>query len=426
MPSSRPTLTMVLGGGRGTRLYPLTALRAKPAVPLAGKYRLIDIPLSNAINSGLREIYVLTQFNSKSLNAHIARSYWFDPFSQGFVDILAANQTNASPDWFQGTADAVRQNLEHLDRHYEADVLILSGDHLYRMDYRPLIERHREQDADITVCCIPRDRPGCTGFGVLSVDDTGLIRAFQEKPALDEDISHLETPPPVRRSWGMPDEKPFLASMGVYVFKLSALRELLKDEKRMDFGKHVIPDTLESHRVAAYMFDGYWEDIGTIRSFYEANLMLCDEDSPFRFHREGAPIYSRQRFLPASRFTNVKVERSMISDGCVVRGATIKHSVIGLRTRICPGVRIEDSLILGADYYEDEPDVLLAKGCVPIGIGEGASIKEAIIDKDARIGAGAVIHGARDRHDENHDHWAVRDGIVVVRKRAVILPGTVL
>lgn len=425
MPSKRGTITLILGGGKGTRLFPLTALRAKPAVPLAGKYRLIDVPLSNAINSGLREIYVLTQFNSKSLNGHVSRSYVFDAFTSGFVEILAANQTDTSDDWFLGTADAVRRNLEHLERPGEIDVVILSGDHLYRMDYREMLETHRRQEADITVSCIPRDRAGCEGFGVMAVDEEGMIKQFIEKPKVTDDISYLQTPERLMEWWGM-GNKPFMASMGVYVFKLEALKALLADPTRQDFGKHVIPQALTGYRVAAHLFNGYWEDIGTIRSYYDSTLLLCDENPPFRFYTPEAPIYTRPRFLPSSRLNDAHIEHSMIAEGCIVRKAHIVHSVIGLRSRVQSGVTIEDSIVMGADYFEDEDtrNQLVERGKLPIGIGAGSVIRRAIVDKNARIGENVVIEGSPDREDETYETYAVRDGIVIIKKDAVIPSGS--
>lgn len=428
--ATRRTLTMVLGGGRGTRLYPLTALRAKPAVPLGGKYRLIDIPISNAIHSGLREIYVLTQFNSRSLNAHVARTYRFDSFSSGFVEVLAAQQTDDSGEWFQGTADAIRQNLPYLRRPgFDVDVVILSGDHLYRMDYAELVERHRQAKADITIACIPRTREGCEGFGVMAVDGQGMITGFKEKPGNDEDIYDLATPVELREAWDMGD-RAFMASMGVYVFKLSALQELLSDPDKIDFGKHVIPGALDTHRVAAHLFDDYWEDIGTMASFYEANLMLCQEDSPFRFHTATRPVYTRARFLPGSRFRDAVVRTSILSEGCIIQGALVEHSVIGLRARLSPGSKVVDSVVMGADFYEDddERETVEWEGGVPVGIGPGASVRRAIVDKNARIGEGAVVHGDPARADEDHpdEGWAVRDGIIVIQKNATIEAGRVL
>jgi glucose-1-phosphate adenylyltransferase len=418
-------MTVVLGGGRGSRLYPLTAVRAKPAVPLGGKYRLIDIPISNAINSGLREIFVLTQFQSASLNAHLGRTYRFDAFTNGFVEVLAAEQTDIDrDDWYQGTADAVRKHLHRLQREGAEHVLILSGDHLYRMDYGALIRRHDAAGADVTVACIPVTRAGCHGFGVTRVDADGVIREFKEKPADDEDLSDLETPPALRAAWGMGD-KPHLASMGVYVFTLRALEQLLSWNTH-DFGKDILPRALHSHRVAAFLFDGYWEDIGTIKSFYEANLALCDDDSPFQFYDPAAPIFTRPRFLPPSVFPEPgQIERAIVSEGCIVGAKLVRHAIIGLRSWIQRGAIIEDAILMGADYYEVEAKraQVRAAGGVPVGIGEGAVIRRAIVDKNARIGAGAVIEGWVGRPDESHDDWCVRDGIVIVAKGATIPAG---
>jgi len=424
--SSGRTMTVVLGGGRGTRLHPLTALRAKPAVPLGGKYRLIDIPISNAINSGLREIFVLTQFNSASLNAHIARTYRFDMFARGFVEVLAAEQTDADGEWFQGTADAVRQHLHRFAREGVENVLILSGDHLYRMKYDELIAHHDECEADITVATYPVTREQCEGFGVLAADDEGMIRSFTEKPSADEDISELALPVAMKERWGT--DKDFLASMGVYVFRVSALQAYLADSSLIDFGRDILPKAIHSHRVSAHVFDGYWEDIGTIRSFYEANLLLTEEDSPFRFYVPEAPIFTRPRFLPPSVVRQGHVERSLITEGSLVLGARVVRSIIGLRSWLQPGCRVEDSIIMGADYYEvhEKRQQVIDRGGIPLGIGEGASIRHAIVDKNARIGAGAVIHGSPDRPDEDHGDWVVRDGIVIVAKNAKVPPGAVL
>jgi glucose-1-phosphate adenylyltransferase len=421
------TITVVLGGGQGSRLYPLTQRRAKPAVPLAGKYRLIDIPLSNAINSGLREVFVLTQFNSASLNAHVSKTYRFDTFSSGFVEVLAAEQTEGSADWYQGTADAVRKQLHHFDRPNVQDVIILSGDHLYRMDYRELLARHHEANADITVSTIGVTRAECTGFGVLATDKEGMIRGFKEKPAEDEDISYLAVPEEVREYVRLEPEKQFLASMGVYVFKREALVALLATD-HVDFGKDILPNALETHRVAAYVFKDYWADIGTIESFYDANLALCNAEPPFRFYKRGAPIYTRPRFLPPTKILGAKVQNAFIADGCLIAANEVSRSVIGLRSRLMQGCNVRDSIIMGADFYEDDDvrDALYAKGDIPVGVGPGASVYRAIIDKNARIGANSVIHGAEGRPDETHDDFVVRDGIIVVAKGAVIPPGSVL
>lgn len=419
-------MTVVLGGGRGSRLYPLTAVRAKPAVPLAGRYRLIDIPISNAINAGLRQIFVLTQFNSASLNQHINRTYRFDPFSEGFVEVLAAEQTEQSGDWYQGTADAVRKHLHRLVRERVSHVLVLSGDHLYRMDYAALIAHHEAMGADVTLANIPVPRSQCGAFGILAADEQGWITGFREKPSDDEDISHLAVPGPLRRRLGMPEGAEYLASMGVYVFRARVLREMLEQDPGMDFGHHLIPNAIGKRRLAAYLFDGYWEDIGTVGAFYRANLALCSDDPPFRLYVPNAPIYTRPRFLPPSIHRDTRIERSIVAEGCVLLGATIRGSVVGLRTWAQEGCEIVDSIVMGADYYESEKTRAerRARGEAVLGIGAGVSIRRAIVDKGARIGDGAVLHGSPDRPDEEGDGWAVRDGIVIVKKNAVIPPGT--
>lgn len=422
------TLTVILGGGRGTRLHPLTAVRAKPAVPLAGKYRLIDIPISNSLNSGLREIFVLTQFNSASLNSHVTKTYRFDPFSHGTVEILAAEQTDSSGGWYQGTADAVRQHLHRFKRDGVDHVLILSGDHLYRMDYRELIERHESADADITISTIAVRRDQCSDFGVVGVDDEGMVRGFHEKPGDEVDLSGLEVSAALRRTWDMEDTS-FIASMGVYVFRVETLERLLEDVSLIDFGHHILPHAVESgHRVAAFVFDDYWEDIGTLQAFYEANLALCGDEPPFKFYEPTAPIYTRARFLPPSVMRGLTVDHGFIAEGCLLLGAEIVHSVLGVRTRMAEGSRVERSIILGADYFEtvDKRAQLRAQGRIPIGIGENASIRRAIIDKNARIGKGAIIHGDISRPDETHADYVVRDGIIIVRKGATIPPGAEL
>lgn len=416
------TVTVVLGGGKGSRLFPLTAVRAKPAVPLAGKYRLIDIPLSNSINSGLREIFVLTQFNSASLNQHVSTTYQFDYFSRGAVEVLAAEQTDESTNWYQGTADAVRQHLHRFLTDGVEHVLILSGDHLYRMDYRELLARHESSDAHITVSTIAVPREQCAGFGILVPDNEGMIRSFKEKPKTDADLVGLDVPDNLRTQWKMGDHR-YIASMGVYIFRADVLRDMLAEPGLFDFGQHILPHAVASGlRVAAHRFDGYWEDIGTVRSFYEANLALCDDNPAFRFFEPQAPIYTRGRFLPPTVMRDLKVDHGFIADGCLLFGAEISRSVIGVRSRIQTGTRVSESIILGADYFEREEvrAQLLAQGKLPIGIGRNVSIRQAIIDKNARIGDGAVIHGDPSRPDEDHEDWSVRDGIIVVRKNAII------
>lgn len=421
-------MTVVLGGGRGSRLYPLTEVRAKPAVPLAGKYRLIDIPISNAIHSGLRQIFVLTQFNSASLNQHISRTYRFDPFSDGFVEVLAAEQTEASGDWYQGTADAVRKHLHRLVRERVSHVLILSGDHLYRMDYRELVEHHERMGADVTLANIPVPRSQCGGFGILAADEQGWITDFREKPPDDEDISHLRVPVGLRWNLGMPEGAEYLASMGVYLFKARVLREMLEQDPGTDFGHHLIPRAIGKRRLAAWLFRGYWEDIGTVDAFYRANIALCGDDPPFRLYVPDAPIFTRPRFLPPTVHRDTRIEHSIVAEGCVLLGATIEGSVIGLRTWAQPGCEIVDSIVMGADYYESEKtrEERRSRGEPVLGIGERVSIRRAIIDKGARIGEGAILHGRPDRPDADGPGWAVRDGIVIVKKNAVIPPGTVI
>ncbi len=423
------TMTVVLGGGRGTRLHPLTAMRAKPAVPLGAKYRLIDIPISNAINSGLREIFVLTQFNSASLNTHLSRTYRFDPFTNGFVEVLAAEQTDNSGDWFQGTADAVLKHIHRLQRDGVENVLILSGDHLYRMDYRDLIRRHDDMGADITVSVLPVKRADCSGLGVLSTDPAGYIRDFVEKPANDVDLSALRIPPELARHHNTGDREHF-ASMGVYVFDIAVLAQVLAEPGMTDFGRDILPGAIRSGRpVAAHVFDGYWEDIGTIGAFYNANMLLCQDDSPFKFYDPAAPIYTRPRFLPPSILRNCQVENALIAEGCLLNGAVLRRCVVGLRSHVGSGALIEDTVLMGADFYEvDEKREAVRKerGLPPVGVGPNASIRRAIIDKNARIGAGAVIHGSPDRPDEVHRDFVVRDGIVIVCKGAHIPAGAVI
>ncbi|MCB9780740.1 MAG: glucose-1-phosphate adenylyltransferase [Alphaproteobacteria bacterium] len=424
---SERVVTVILGGGRGTRLYPLTALRAKPAVPLAGKYRLIDIPVSNSINSGYRNVYVLTQFLSASLNRHIGRTFQFDVFSKGFVEVLAAEQTDHTEDWYQGTADAVRKQIHHFDRPSFDHVLILSGDHLYRMDYRDLVMRHEASGADVTVATFPVDRKGCTGFGIMGVDADGRIRAFTEKPGDDDDLSHIEVPDRLAAAWSLGDRR-YLASMGVYVFRREALRAGLALPGALDFGRDILPAMVESHRVVAHRFDDYWADIGTIDAFFEANLGLCEDEPPFRFWDDQAPIYTRRRMLPASKVIDAHLERTIISEGCIVQGATLDRCVVGLRTRIGAGSSIRDSVIMGADFYESpvRRSGNREAGRPDVGIGQGCVLERVIVDKNARIGEGCVLRGKPGRPDEEGDGWVVRDGIIVIEKNAVIPAGTVI
>ncbi len=413
---------VVLGGGRGTRLYPLTRNRSKPAVPLAGHYRLIDVPVSNCINSDINRIYVLTQFNSASLNQHISNTYRFDTFSQGFVEVLAAEQTLSSFDWFQGTADAVRQVMPHLANVKARDVLILSGDHLYRMDYREFVRHHRETDADITIAVHPVPPSKAPDLGILHADREGWITEFMEKPH-GRELASMRTD---MRSLGLgaaeARRRPYLGSMGIYVFRAGALAECLgKDLSSIDFAREIIPDALKSMKVSAYVFDGYWEDIGTIRSFYDAHMELLAPVPKMNLYDAAFPIYTHPRFLPGSKIKKAEIRRSMINAGCIIDRANIGHSIIGLRSRIGDGAMVEDSLVFGADFYELDRN--RKKGTSPpIGIGPRSVIRRAIIDKNVRIGRNVVLENSRKlrKYDDPEERFFVRDGIIVVPKNAVI------
>ncbi len=426
-PQIQKVYTVILGGGRGSRLYPLTRHRAKPAVPLGGKYRLIDITLSNAINSGFRNIAVLTQFNSASLNSHISSTYRFDIFGRGSVEVFAAQQTEEGGEWFEGTADAVKKLLRRLGPRDIEHVLILSGDHLYRMDYRELFARHLESGADVTVSAMPVEREELSGFGVLSANSDGRVRAFREKPKPEEDLRSLLPPHDLRERWSLSANQ-YLASMGVYIFRADVLREIFRDPKNLDFGTDILPRMISTHGVYSYLFSDYWRDIGTISSFYEANLALTDEHPPFRFYHPEAPIYTRVRFLPASKIKDARITRSMISDGCLLFGAELDHSVIGIRSRVQSGARLKDTILMGNDYYEDDDlrAANLARGIQAAGVGPDCVIERAIIDKNARIGGGCILRGSVGRPDQDGDGWFLRDGIVIVAKDAQLPPGTIV
>ncbi len=428
----KKVLAIILGGGAGTRLYPLTKLRAKPAVPVAGKYRLIDIPVSNCINSEIFKIYVLTQFNSASLNRHIARAYNFSGFSDGFVEVLAAQQTPENPNWFQGTADAVRQYLWLLEEWDANEFLILSGDHLYRMDYRQFVQRHRDTNADITLSVIPMDDRRASDFGLMKIDNSGRVIDFSEKPK-GEALTNMQVDTTIL---GLTAEQaklqPYIASMGIYVFKKEVLIKLLKESlERTDFGKEIIPDAAKDYNVQAFLFDDYWEDIGTIESFYEANLALTEQPlPPFSFYDEKAPIYTRARYLPPSKLLDCQIKQSMIGEGCILKNCRIEHSVLGVRSRIETGSIIEDTLIMGSDFYQASVERLcsLEKGEVPVGVGTDSIIRRAIIDKNARIGHDVKIinkDNVQEAERENQGFY-IRSGIVVVLKNAIIPDGTVI
>ena len=413
-------LAIILGGGRGTRLFPLTYKRSKPAVPIAGKYRLIDIPISNCINANIRRIFVLTQFNSESLNQHISRTYKFDIFSEAFVAILAAEQTEEGDKWFQGTADAVRQSLRHMRRHRARDILILSGDQLYQMDYRAMLATHRGNQADCTVAVIPVDADQASGFGILKMDPSGRIVQFEEKPSRER-LPYLVSEIP-----GLGPR--YLASMGIYIFERHTMERELAQSDAVDFGRNIIPGAVPKLRVQAHVHQGYWEDVGTLQSYFQANLALTDPIPPFDFYQAAAPVYSHPRFLPASKVSNCLLRNTLISEGCIVLGAEIERSVIGIRARIGAGAKLKNTLVLGADAYEtlQEIESSLAAGYPPMGIGAECVIENAIIDKNARIGRGVRIVNAAGLLEKDGDGYFIREGIVCVSKSGVIPDGAVI
>jgi glucose-1-phosphate adenylyltransferase len=425
-------LSIILGGGAGSRLYPLTKLRAKPAVPLAGKYRLIDIPVSNCINSEIFKIYVLTQFNSASLNRHIARTYNFSGFTEGFVEVLAAQQTTENPNWFQGTADAVRQYMWLLQDWDVDEFVILSGDHLYRMDYRQFVQRHRDTNADITLSVLPMDDRRASDFGLMKINDQGRVVDFSEKPkgdalkAMQVDTTQLGLTPEQAL------EQPYIASMGIYVFKKQALINLLKESpERTDFGKEIIPAAAKDYNIQAFLFNDYWEDIGTIEAFYDANLALTKQPTPpFSFYDEQAPIYTRARYLPPSKLLDCKITESIVSEGCILKECRIENSVLGVRARVETGTLIDSSLLMGLDFYQPFPErqAIRDSGKIPMGIGPNSIIRRAIIDKNASIGANVQIINKDHVEEANREEhgFFIRNGIVVVLKNAIIADGTII
>jgi len=418
-------LSIVLGGGKGTRLVPLTKERAKPAVPFGGKYRLVDIPISNCINANLKQIYILTQFNSASLHLHLSKTYNFDMFSGGFVEILAAEQTFEHTTWFEGTADAVRKNLPHFRNQSPSYYLILSGDQLYRMNLRDMLKKHKESGAAITIACTPVDRPTSSQLGILKADKDNVITEFLEKPGPDRDISEYKVPKELKKDKSKGDE--FLASMGIYIFNAQAMESCLANEMP-DFGKEIIPKAINTLKVNAYIFDGYWEDIGTIKSFYEANLNLTTLRPRFDFYDEAHPIYTHSRCLPPSKMNFSNMSQSIASEGCIITNASIADSIVGVRTIIESGSSLNGVICMGADYYESEEQRQKnAEERRPnVGIGKGALIKRAIIDKNACIGEGCRIgvDDNIDRADGDYGNYHIVDGIIVIQKNAVIYPGT--
>jgi len=426
----RNVLSLILGGGRGTRLYPLTKLRSKPAVPVAGKYRLIDIPISNCINSGLNRVYVLTQFLSVSLHRHIANTYKFDPFSRGFVEVLAAQQTNEAADWYQGTADAVRQQIRYVQEDSCSEVLVLSGDQLYRMDFEKLLRTHRDADADVTLAVLPVPKSQASGFGIVRLDETGRVVSFVEKPQTDEALQPYCTPTEWLQKHGGGSERPYLASMGIYLFSRQVLFDLLNARPlATDFGKEVFPRSIRSHKVQAYLFDGYWEDLGTVRAYHEASLALASNTPPFDFHSPEGVIFTRMRFLPAARISGAKLEQCLVSDGCVVQEqTTVERSVIGLRSRIGRNVTIRDTVLIGADRFETEKERAAnrARRIPDLVVGDGAVIERAILDKDCRIGANVRLINRRGVVEDEGDNYVIRDGIVCIPRGTIVPDGTVI
>ena len=405
---------LILGGGAGTRLQPLTRERSKPAVPVAGKFRLVDIPISNCINSGIRNIFLLTQYNSVSLHQHIAATYRFDQFSSGYVRILAAEQTPDSDHWFQGTADAVRRTIRYFQDDKPDLVVILSGDQLYRMDIQDVIKSHINNKADITVCTKPVTREDASSLGIMKIDDKEKITSFIEKPSNDEALNNFSTI--------FNDKESFLASMGIYVFKTEILNKLLISTEKTDFGKHIIPEAIKTHNVYSYIFDDYWEDIGTIRSFWSANLALTDHVPKFSFYDMSRLIFTRMRYLPPSKINSCELINSLVSDGCILSGKRIEKSVIGLRAIVGEGSVIEECILMGSDFYESNNSSPISE--IPLGIGNNCIIKRAIIDKNVRIGDNVIITPQDKASDMDSEMFCIRDGIIIIPKNTIIPSNT--
>lgn len=416
-------ISIVLGGGRGSRLFPLTYSRSKPAVPIAGKYRLVDIPISNCLNAGYNKIMVLTQYNSASLNSHIKNAYHFDIFSKGFVDILAAEQNVESDEWYQGTADAVRQSMKHLEKYDYDYVLILSGDQLYQMDFRALVDFHCKNEADVTIATIPVTAKDATGFGILKANNEDEVTSFIEKPSTEALADWKSETSEKSRAYG----KEYLASMGIYVFNKVALQKMFAEDPGDDFGGELIPNGIGKYKTLSYQFDGYWTDIGTIDSFYQANIDLCQDFPKFNLF-SSSPIYSRARMLPPSKVNGSYVNKAVFGEGCIIMADKIENSIIGNRTRIDKGSTIIDSYIMGADFYQRTQDIIAndKSGTPNMGVGKFCYIEKAILDKNCSIGNDVRIIGGRHLPDGDYQNYSVKDGIVVVQKGAVIKPGTVI
>ena len=429
--SNGNVIAVILGGGRGTRLFPLTRDRAKPSVPIAGKFRLVDIPISNCLHSGLEKIYVLTQFNSVSLNRHIAQAYRFDTYRRGFVQILAAQQTLMGEEWYQGTADAIKHNEPYiLNPRFKDDyVLILAGDHLYRMDYQKMLAVHTESNADITVSVIPVEKEVTSGLGILQADANGRIVDFVEKPQTEAELQRLRVEPEVFRSRGIEAHgREYIASMGIYIFNREVLQEVLQDESNVDFGRDIIPKSIQTRPISAYFFDGYWEDIGTIRSFYSANIALTDTAPAFNFYDEQAPIYTNRRHLPSTKVNSSSVRSSILAEGSIIDDSELDRTIVGIRSIISGGSRVYQSVLMGADYYESEASRAESEqsGIPKVGIGRNCLIQNAIIDKNARIGDNSVLVNRDGIDNYDGENYCIRDGIVIVPKDAAIFPETVV
>ncbi|MCI2229106.1 glucose-1-phosphate adenylyltransferase [Polaribacter sp. MSW13] len=417
--NNKNVLSIILGGGQGSRLYPLTANRSKPAVPIAGKYRLVDIPISNCINSNIKRIYVLTQFNSASLNKHIKNTYHFSFFSQAFVDVLAAEQTMKSDKWFQGTADAVRQSMHHFLSNEFEYALILSGDQLYNMDFQDMIKKHKESNAEISIATYPVNAKDATGFGLLKTDDENKITSFIEKPAAEllpdwtSDVSNEMKK----------EGRNYLASMGIYIFNRDLLIKLMENPDTIDFGKEIIPQSIHNHKTVSYQYEGYWTDIGTIESFFEANLGLTDEIPKFNLYDKNR-VYTRARILPTSKISGSMLNKAVIADGCLIHADKIEKSVIGIRSRIGKGSVITNTYMMGSDYYESLEDIEKYKIDNLLGIGDHCKINNCIIDKNCRIGDDVIINGGAHLEDKETENYLIKDGIVVIKKGATITKGT--
>ncbi len=423
---SKSVVAVILGGGAGSRLFPLTASRSKPAVPIAGKYRLVDIPISNCINSHINRMFVLTQFNSASLNKHIKNTYHFSAFSTGFVDILAAEQTPDNPGWFQGTADAVRQSLRHISNLEFEYILILSGDQLYQMDFSDMLNNHIKNEADISIATIPVDERDAPEFGILKSNQAGMITSFIEKPKKDLLPDWVSDTGPDMQQKG----KHYLASMGIYIFSKQVLYQLLNEvhPTATDFGKEIIPNSIVSFKVASYQYEGYWTDIGNIHSFFEANISLTDDIPPFNLFDNTKTVYSRARMLPPAKISGTTLEKTLIAEGSIINASRIEQSVVGIRARIGHGTTVVNTYIMGNDYYEtiEEMAANTGKGLPMIGIGERCYIKDAIIDKNCRIGNDVRINGGKHLANTDHSLYTVKDGIIVVKKMAILPDGFVI